>query len=179
MAKRTIVPSAPKPREITPIVKERLEAWKKYLLGLSSRVKLMSPGDKAFDWEKTTKLLVKAIGGFDKVVIDGWPKEEQVAFIVGYDESPLEDKGVLLENSYVFCYGGFAFGLHHHYFEQTDTRYDETDEETTEHMGFSGGFSERGRTWDYIGGTLIPMWIKEAEEKSVPALPQEAKRPPK
>lgn len=167
MAKRTIIPPAPKPEEITPKVKQRLESWIDYFKKLSPRIVIKTPYDKGFDFDKLKFLAKEATPEWQRnepnsVKLDGWPTIDSVAFFVQYNSSRHEQNKIFYaQDSFLFCFGDLAFGLD--YFEYYD--YDDEIQKYKYHLNYP----RDAICWKYIAG-LIRNRIDEIEKKSVPPI---------
>ena len=95
---------------------KNLAVWINFFKNLSPRIKLVLPEDKGFTpdiWEELAKKEKESGEELDKILLKGWPKHNDIAFLVSCNSAvSLEAKPhFLLKDSFLFCYGNFAFGL--------------------------------------------------------------------
>jgi hypothetical protein len=113
MIRESIIPLPPPPETIDEKAQEYLEKWILYFETLSSRIKVVTNKDPKFNLDFFLSKVKDWINE-GEVEIEDWPTEEQIAFIISIDSSlPNEKPKHLIENTYFFCYGNKAFGLHH------------------------------------------------------------------
>lgn len=113
MKRKTLVSKPPKPFKVSLKAEVNLEGWISYLKGLSHRVRIKRPSDNDFNLDYYKSITIKCLTSNNAIVsLDGWPKENEVAFLVSFDSSlPGHKEEYLVKNSYLFCFHDFAFGL--------------------------------------------------------------------
>jgi len=167
MKNRTVIPYAPAPDPISPVVQKRYDAWIKYFKKLSPRIMVILPGEEKFDmknFEDQAKKLAHQDDDIANVELNDWPDLSGVAFMVCYDSSmPGQIKKIHSpDNAYIFCFGGFAFGLG--YFE-----YDEDMSTSISCYGL-GNYPVEALRWKYIAKLIRDSLVDI--EKQVPLPPK-------
>lgn len=163
------VPPAPPTETVMDEGLKRLSEWIKYFEGLSDKIKVLKPNDEDFNLElsslrKATIKLKDLDEGYGHVLY-GWPKPEEVAFVVKIDSSYPNNLTYLKEDdARIFCFGNIAFGPS--YFEWDGDGEDDPDCKTYSIRNYSAN----ALSWTYVT-KRIKSYLKELTE-IVPRFPK-------
>ena len=126
---RPLVPDVPDPLNIPDTLKEKIESWIAYFQKMSPRLKIIHSFDPRFKSLKIEKSIKKELAYsvyLEDMVINTWPTTDEIAFIVSVNTAmPGHLDEFLTENSFLFCYGDFAFILTANTFKQIDLGHDD------------------------------------------------------
>lgn len=171
MKKRMRLSSVPPPFVITPALQKIYDGWIEYFINMSPRIRVCNPNEEGFDFKKfetTAKEFARRDYDIEEVLLNDWPEQKDVAFIVCYDSAPPwhPKKEFLDKDIRIFCLDGRAFGIG--YFERDG----ENDEDKYSHYYTYGlqGFPLSSLSWKYVAGLIKSELI--AIEAALPPLPE-------
>ena len=107
------VPKPPRPSPIKQRDQEYLDGWEEYYKTLSPRIRIIKVTQKYLDSLKEQVLEEDKYIDIDMTLVD-WPTADEVAFLIEWDSAyPGKYPILLLENTYLFCFGRKprAFGV--------------------------------------------------------------------
>ena len=113
MKNKKSIPKVPEPVKVLEKIHQDVLDWTEHLREISPRIEVLLPTEELLaELEKEVKFSFEISDDLTEINIQNWPKHEDIAFIVRYDESmPGEEKKFLLRNTSLFCYGRTAFAL--------------------------------------------------------------------
>lgn len=170
--KRKVIPDIPEYEKTTEEAEKRLLAYVDYVQSLSPRIMIVRPIlDASFnldDFQDQVKISLKYSSDPEEIVIDAWPDEKDIAFIVFIDSSVTgEKKEHLFWDIHVFCYGDFAFECCRNNFEQDEF----PDEDGVMKYFFSESLELDQMVWKR-SVSKIKRTLDDIQKK-VPSLPEE------
>lgn len=170
---RISVPKPPRRRVIVdPELPKNMEGWIKHMSAMSERIVIRRLAASNADLSDLRAAFWELHQGHgigekrDRVYIDDWPKANELALLVSIDTSPLRDQKPKVNDTFIFCYNDFAFGLDYYRLG--------TDADICE--GYLWAFVLPNRPKGVTTWRAVALEIKKrllVVEKAVPPLPNE------
>lgn len=160
-----IIPAIPDDFVLDEKSKELLEGWIEHFQKMSPRIKIVRPHSKEFNLKKYRNNVIEHKQIPKGGVLEAWPLEQQVAFVLMIDSAfPGQDSVYLVKDGYIFCFKDFAFGFDH--FEWEGDEEDPFNPSYSLHM-----WSEDALCWQWTT-EIIKRKLKELAQ-SVPNIPKD------